>query len=266
MYGSYGTGRRYRRSHAHHARTNKGGIKGRVPGHKHYEHSFVPFGRSPFIGSMLRKAYREPINLSGSTQAFHLRYCELIALNAGASGANTQDDISVNGMFLPRTGGHQPMGFDQGMAMYSRYTVLKSRLRVYATPGAGYTSSNVTNWPYIGIRLSPSTGAVGYADINDFFEDRLLGNNVMAFAGLIYPSARGNGERYLEQWWDVTADLGVSSVSATISGDGSANPTQQQYFKVIAYSPPALDADSVNLRIEVDYYGYFSEPKVQVGS
>lgn len=60
-----------------------------------------------------------------------LRYAQEINL-VGTSGALASNGIALNGLFDPDTtgGGHQPLGFDQYLAMYERYCVLSTRVTI----------------------------------------------------------------------------------------------------------------------------------------
>ncbi len=61
-----------------------------------------------------------------------LRFAKQFTLDAGASGAAAVLAFSANGMFDPEGGGgsHQPRGFDQYMAMWTSYGVLKASITV----------------------------------------------------------------------------------------------------------------------------------------
>lgn len=62
-----------------------------------------------------------------------LRYCDIITAYSAAAGATTTSAIYVcNGLYDPYypVGGHQPYGFDQYMAIYNHYSVIKSNIRV----------------------------------------------------------------------------------------------------------------------------------------
>lgn len=62
-----------------------------------------------------------------------LRYCDIIPSIGASAGATVSSTIyNCNGAYDPYyvVGGHQPYGFDQYMAIYNHYSVIKSTIKV----------------------------------------------------------------------------------------------------------------------------------------
>jgi len=79
-----------------------------------------------------------------------LKYCEQITLSGSTGGViGVERQFGLNCMFDPNlTGvGHQPMGFDELMALYRRYRVWKVdfKLRPFGTGGAPFLAAQVQN-------------------------------------------------------------------------------------------------------------------------
>jgi len=66
-----------------------------------------------------------------STSRVHLRYVDVVPL-VSTVGAMAKFSYYTNGLYDPQVsvGGHQPMGWDQGIGYYNNAVVLKSRITV----------------------------------------------------------------------------------------------------------------------------------------
>jgi len=107
--------------------------------------------------ALAAKSTRVPRSIPGpwpQKRSQKLRYFDSIVLNAGA-GAITSHLFRANSLFDPDyTGiGHQPRGFDQWMAMYQKFVVVSSRIKIMATYSAGGNASIIFILPTFGTSI-----------------------------------------------------------------------------------------------------------------
>jgi len=149
------------------------------------------------------------------------------------SGTTIQPQIGfayrANDLYDPQVqvGGHQPLGFDQWMTLYSRFTVIKSSIQFYARadlthftsitlPGdANYSITNPPEFPHTVWQLFQANSAP---------------------AGQVMGSVFGEV--------DVAKHFGVPSDSILLgdsdfSGDVSASPASQCYYLCLLHQPGA---------------------------
>ena len=60
-----------------------------------------------------------------------LKYSQLTALSFGASGNPASTSIGINNLFAPLSGGHQPLGYDELSALYTKYRVYGMKYKLY---------------------------------------------------------------------------------------------------------------------------------------
>ena len=117
-------------------------------------HAMVVFRSPSFVPPRMRRT---------------LRYAQEINL-VGTSGAMAINGFALNGAFDPDTtgGGHQPLGFDQYMAMYTRFCVHSCRITAeFALNGAAVpTMAGITGLPtattYANVTGRIETGTTAY--------------------------------------------------------------------------------------------------------
>lgn len=179
-----------------------------------------------------------------------LQYYSTGTVLTGTNTVNSQV-FSANGMFDPDiTGsGGQPMGFDQMMAFYNHYTVLRSRIRIIIAN----TSTTLT--PSVGIMVS------GSASVTSSIE-QMVENGDVAFAQLSYAGAFGATSRFsrslvIARFQGVDDPMDVTD----LSGDSASNPAEQAYYHVCTWNPYSATQITSNWQVVIEYEAVFHEPK-----
>lgn len=190
------------------------------------------------------KMYRTPL---GNKITRTIRYAQgNISLDPIAISAATVV-FSANGLFQPNitTSDHQPLGFDQMMALYNNYTVLSATCRVH------FASSDA-NYPVMaGIRLSNSSTAL---------TDRA---RIIEQGDVSYTMLTPNNEKaYLKKYVDIGKWSGRKDVTSEddYRGSSSANPSDQVYFHVFMAGAEDNNPGVTKAFVVIDYKVMFHEP------
>lgn len=173
---------------------------------------------------------------------------------SGGIGAIPTNFYSANGLFDPdRTGtGHQPMGFDQMMALYEQYTVLRAHIKV--------TFASAGEHARVGIYLSPDATVSGLP--------RLVENGLITM-GVVNGPATSNGQysfKTLELVCDIPKYFGKTREAVLADpemyGTIAADPAEQVYFAVCAWAgfDSAVDV-AVGYDVVITYESKYWEPK-----
>lgn len=191
------------------------------------------------------------VGITGSGLYASLMYNELdIKLTPGAAGTTAPYVFIVNGLYDPNiTGaGHQPTGFDQLIALYERYTVLKCRYRIAirntsttlpalhgisttdqvasVTDARAYVESGATQWKLAGVQGS--------------------GSEISYFSGEIDVA---KAQALL--WKDMIAE-------DSYSGSVSANPADGYYLHIWVQSEGAVTNIPVQaVSVELEFTAFF---------
>jgi hypothetical protein len=173
---------------------------------------------------------------------------------SGGVGSVPTNFYSANGLFDPdATGiGHQPIGFDQMMALYEQFTVLRAHIKV--------TFASAGEHARVGIYLSPDTVAPGLP--------RLVENGLMKM-GVVCGPATSNGQyafTTLELVCDIPKYFGKSReailADPQMYGTIAANPGEQAYFAVCAWAAFDSAADvNIAYDVTITYESSYWEPK-----
>lgn len=219
----------------------------------------------PFTGKRKWIARRTVIPRGPSTSSFtryptgpntlvrKLRYVESVVLNGGASVAAANHFFSANGLFDPNiTGtGHQPMAFDQYIAMYDHYKVLSSKMTIH--PLANPSASTADNQQIVLIYLDDDITAI--TNINNMIEQGQTSYMVINSGASAPPkltSKSFNSKTFFSN--RLSGD--------SLLGTGSANPVEQAFYNI---STAALngtgDPVSLAVLVVIDYVVSFSERK-----
>lgn len=127
--------------------------------------------------------------------------------------------MSCNGLFDPdpRVGGHQPLYFDQMMALYNHYTVIGAKLTLRVS-GGGNTNP----------------GIYGVLFINDdttTTPTSITGQSEQVGAKTIQMGWNSNETKTMRIGWSLKKAFGKTSISQSqFKGTAAANPTEQQFF------------------------------------
>lgn len=210
-----------------------------------------------------RKRYdRKEVSLFNQTPGFPLgqkflyktRYFENnISFNPPTAGLAINYIYSANGLYDPNISGvgHQPMGFDQLMAMFDHYTVIASKIRVT------FTNTDTGNSVLCGVRLNDD--ASPSIDPAQIVEN---GNGVYA---TLQPSGNGSGsQKTLTCSFTPKKYLGVSHPMSEkdLQGNGSSNPAEQAYFCLwAADNSGGGDPAALEVNVTISYVAILTEPR-----
>lgn len=199
----------------------------------------VSLGRSPFPKKALIK----------------FRYTDQLLLDA-AIGGTALHTFRANSLFDPdhTSTGHQPLGFDQWMTFYNRFTVIGAKITaVFATNDA----ANNTALQVSGIILRNTTGALGSTDQIMEQPDcnyKYLGQPTSA-NGIVRVSKSFSAKK----WFTVKDVLDEDD----LSGDASTDPVEQAYFTVWTGAQVlTTNPQPVAVNVIVEYVAVLHDPKL----
>jgi hypothetical protein len=185
----------------------------------------------------------------------NLRYYDFAQQLAAAAGFTASRFFIANGMFDPDISGtgHQPMGFDQMMAVYTTYHVIRATITVTALPEAAGCA--------LGLYLSPDTTA-----ITDPI--RLIENGLMRVIHLGTNVADG-GQRLgsislsvdVPRYFGRSRDIRSMLNDDNLGGTSAANPFEGVYFGICAFCFYSSAAVTIDYDVMLTYDAIFSEPR-----
>jgi hypothetical protein len=220
-------------------RTNGGQVAVVRPMHPGVPRSIAAVGPAPVFEPTTRRAT--------------LRYVEAITLT-GTSGALGNHVFSANGLYDPNiTGtGHQPMGFDQLIALYARGYVVSSRIKVEAYQTTGVPS-------VIGIILTTASSAP-YSNFYALLESGLAAYKLAA--GDTTDTQTVSRTLNVEQYFSLENVLEEAEYFSTSGG----NPTRQAYYHVFNQDQNSTSTSIFQLVVTIDYDVIFTTPVLQTPS
>jgi hypothetical protein len=186
-----------------------------------------------------------------------LTYSEVgIGLSAVTGTPNTYF-YSANGIYDPNiTGsGHQPLGFDEMMAMYEQFTVTSSKVTVHCI-----NASAAGVYGAFALYLSPDTTQIttvsrlienGFIVWKTLYPINIFGSQGMLSLSCNVPTyfARNRNKRAILD-------------DTELSGNIAANPLEQVYFGILAFDATgASNTVSLNFIVELEYEVIFSETR-----
>lgn len=181
-----------------------------------------------------------------------VRYCETVNLSLGGTGQGYYL-YSCNGLYDPNVSGtgHQPMYFDQLMAVYDHYTVLKSRLKLTVV-GTG-------NYPVITSLGQDDDTTLNVASAYETWERPTYRTKVVnTFVEQDKPSW---------SFWDAKKVFGGDpQAQDSLQGNSGANPSEQTYFVVYMDGGITGASGTVTILVEIDYSVVWDELKSMAGS
>jgi hypothetical protein len=182
---------------------------------------------------------------------YYYDYAQQVSAAAGFCASRF---FIANGLFDPDISGsgHQPMGFDQMMGVYTTYTVLRSSITI--------TCTAEVNGAILGIYLSPDTTA-----ITDPI--RLVENGQMRVVHLSQATNTGaNRQASITFSCDVAKYFGRRGRRAllnddNLSGTAAANPFEGVYFGVVTWCFYSSNSAVVDYDVLLTYDAIFTEPR-----
>ncbi|AXH77736.1 MAG: putative capsid protein [Circoviridae sp.] len=175
-----------------------------------------------------------------------------LALNPGAAGITSLINFRANDCYDPEASaiGHQPVGFDQLMAFYTRGHVIGSKIR------AIFQNTDDSNEAIVGIAIRHTTAAVGSK--NEMME------NGACVETMLTRVSGSKGLTTLRHGVDVGKWMGKRNVldEESLYFTASATPSDQVYYTLYAHPNSTVDTGIVGLVVTIEYDVIFSERAV----
>lgn len=176
-----------------------------------------------------------------------VRYCEVVS-RSYTTGTTSAYVFSTNGLYDPNISstGHQPLYFDQLIALYSKYAVLKSRIKV---------------------TFVPSTSVVGPVLSGLFVDDDATVNNLLNTTIAERPGGKqlmfqvsSHPSIVLTTSWDSKAMANDILDNANLSGGGGSNPPEQSYF-ILESADLGSSSATMYMFVQIEYDVVWTELK-----
>jgi len=180
------------------------------------------------------------------------RYTETLRRTIGA-GILDVVDFRANGMYDPYiTGaGHQPYFFDQISALYSHFTVLRSRIKVMIVPvvaSAGCQSLRCC------LCLNPAAG--GSSNMNAAIE-----NPRSNWVLLSHLSNTFGPQNRLSLSWDAKKIFGANALDdPNLSGTPSSDPSEISVYCIQIQDSQGAGSAAVDMIVTIEYDAQWDEP------
>lgn len=197
--------------------------------------------------------YKSPTSPVPKQKKVFLRYAETnVSLDPGAS-VPADYFFRANDLFDPNyTGaGHQPMGFDQWMALYGKFAVLNSKVTVKFSNGADVQSADFI----VGVRRTTTPTS---SSTNDLIE-----SNACSWA----VRERYQVPTLVCAYSHKKEHNNINPEEDSMFGTASASPGNAQYFHVWAVNAATTsDITPVIASVLIEYEVLFFDPIVLSGS
>lgn len=194
-----------------------------------------------------------------------LIYADTIQLSPGI-GSWGVHVFSANGLFDPDItgGGHQPIGFDQFIALYNHYTVVSSRCTVF--PSTAVTANVNPSRLLLALTANGTTTSSWTGSGDDLVESvGMIQRNRQIHLGRMEMAGYGREPAKLIGRFDPANFFGVAKEtivgSALYRGNVGANPTEQAFFEVVATSIAGNTPGTATISVLLEYDVVFTEPK-----
>jgi len=187
-----------------------------------------------------------------------LRYVETFTLDPIAIGI-ADVVFRANDLYDPyfAVGGHQPLGFDQMMALYQRFFVVgcKVTAKFAAADDTSARSTIITG-------LFTSSNSTLLTNVGTVIEQ----------PGCVWSYAQlGSDIKRLTTKYSTKKQQGITNLldNSELSGTASSSPTSSHtdYIHVFAATPPGIsDSAPCTVCVQIDYLAVFVDPIQQSGS
>ena len=177
-----------------------------------------------------------------------VRYADVVNLSI-TSGAFASQVFSCNGLFDPDvTGtGHQPLYFDQLIALYQHYNVMSSKITIRATVAEADLTA-LAMMVRVDDNSSLNANAVAsMAELPGANTPYTVTNTAVSALPVLYASWRAK-------------DIFPGNDIANLQGSSGANPTEQSYY-IIGGQDYALNTLVITCAVLIEYQVMWSEYK-----
>lgn len=190
----------------------------------------------------------------GLTHSASLVYTETVSLDP-AAGVSADHVFRANDCFDPNStgAGHQPMGYDQMMALYSHFCVTGSKIQVFTCGAQGGAY-------YAAVALRGDNTSMGGQTIDQIAEQPQTSFRLI-YQGGDYQLARGNvlTKKFSAKRFFRTRDpVGDEQYNGT----AAASPAEMAYYHVMLAPIAAENLSAQSVFVKIQYHVVFSEPKI----
>jgi len=182
------------------------------------------------------------------------KYNDTITLNSNL-GVMTNHVFSLNGLFDPNitATGHQPMYFDQYMAIYNHYTVLGCKVKVTFLP---YGSNTVP----IRVALWQDDDGTVFNTSFEFLSEASKVKTTLLNQG-------GAKASVLTLNWSAKKTFGPAVLmNSVLRGNAAANPAEQSYGVISVKTADNITTCTVSCMVEIEYITVYNELRDIQGS
>lgn len=197
--------------------------------------------------------------ITGKSARATFRYAERITISGNAvEGALGTHVFSANGAYDPNvTGvGNQPRGFDELMALYDQYTVVKSKIEVR------FANQNVSSRPYVGIMVRDTSSISStVVDMMEYSGSKVSRKPLARSGG---GDADADLATFLSSSCDVASFAGSKDAldNPELKGGAAKNPDEGIFYHICAGSVSDSSGVSVDALVTVTYDVILHEPKL----
>lgn len=199
-----------------------------------------------------RRRYNKVARPLLTKQKCKMRYYDQFVLNPGLAGSPAVYIFSANGLYDSNvTGvGHQPLGFDQMMAMYDHSTVIASKINV------SFQNTDPNNACVVAITAQDNNVATLTAA-------EIIENGHTRWTTI---GTKGSGKEITNLGMKCNPNkyLSISNPlsDSTVKNSIVSNPAEQVYYLVYAFpNTSGVDATDVLCTVTIDYTVILTEPK-----
>lgn len=197
--------------------------------------------------------YRSPVSPIPQRKVVTLRYAESNVSLDPAAGIPADYFFRANDLYDPNyTGaGHQPLGFDQWMALYTKFSVLNSKITVKFSNGADATTAD---W----ICMLRRTTTPSSSTANEILESNACSWNLKERENVV---TLVGGYSFKEE------HKGLGLEDGTIFGTNATSPTNEQYYHVsVINASTGIDVTPLIACVVIEYETMFFDPRVLTSS
>lgn len=199
------------------------------------------------------KMYRRPKAAFPRTFMARLKYFDQVSLNPTVGSNVSTYSYKCNDVFDPdaQLGGHQPMGFDQYMAIYGRFRVVASKCSCIFLAN---DSTSLNSSAVCGILRTTSNSFPGSISV------------VVENDSCVYRAIQlGDTSRPISIKYNTKKSQGIKNIMDNIelSGTSTGSPAIQDFYQIwIANANPSNDAEPVDIQVQLTYWVVFSDPNL----
>jgi len=190
------------------------------------------------------------------TITMRLRYVQRVALTCSL-GVINKYSFSCNSLYDPDIsgGGHQPLYFDQIMALYDHYTVVSSTIKVTACAAGATTVPTI-----IGVMVDDDASTAPVTNFSTMMEQSNVTKRITT-------GSNTNSYTFNRKWSANEMFKTVDPLSnSLLQGSASGSPVEQSSYTLFIQSIDETSTSQVNFVCEIEYLAVFAELKDLGGS